>query len=50
VKPFSLMALQKPQVIAVDQLQDVFLGSMANSRRLSTDIFQGKNGLMSDRA
>jgi len=36
--------------MVIDQAQELSLGSMANSRRLSTDISQGKNGVMSDGA
>src|SRR5665213_860346 len=48
--PFPFVAILKSGVMAIDPAQELSLGSRAIARRVSTDIFQGKNGSMSDGA
>jgi len=36
--PFPFVAILKSGVMAIDPAQELSLGSMANSRRFSTDI------------
>src|SRR4051812_12830419 len=48
VGPFAFMALPKPRVIAIRQVQELSAGSMLISRRFSAVIIQGKNGVISE--
>ena len=44
LEPFTFVAVLKSErTIAIDQAQELSVGSVANSRCISADIFQGKN-------
>jgi hypothetical protein len=47
LEPFPFRGVCEPQVSAIVPAQELSSGSMAISRRFSTDISQGKNGSMS---
>jgi hypothetical protein len=48
VEPFPFAAFLERRVNLNDQVHELSSGSRAISRRFSTDISQGKNGVMSD--
>ena len=48
LRPFPFRGVRKPQVSAIIPAQELSLGSTVISRRISLDIFQGKNESMSD--
>ena len=50
VGPFPFVSILKSGVMAIDLAQELLMGSRAIARRVSTAIFQGKNGSMSDGA
>ena len=44
LEPFAFVAvLRNERTIAIDRAQELSVGSVANSRCFSADIFQGKN-------